>query len=113
MAHVLILKDGSRHVALGILDLVDLVDSYMGLDMKTAIEEEFNEAELAHYDDDAYIKDLEQENAGLRGHYRQVMGELEEASKQLAAEIRKKDPDRRAISDLAGRIGIITGRELK
>ena len=112
MAHVLILKDGSIHTAFGILDLIDLVDTYMGQEMKTAITEEFNEAELAHFDDDAYIRDLEQENKGLREHHKEVMYKLREASEDLAKAIRQPVQDRKAISNIAGTIGIITGREL-
>lgn len=113
MAHVMRLKDGTLHTALGILDLMDLVDTYMGDEVKTAIEEEFNEAELAHFDDDEYIKELEQENKGLREHYKEVMEELREESKKLAKEIRQPVQDRKEISDIAGHIGIITGRELR
>lgn len=113
MPHILTLKDGTNHTYMGILDLMDLVETYMGLEMKTAIEEEFNEAELAHYDDDEYIKDLEQENKGLREHHKEVMEELRAESVKLAEEIRQPTQDRRAISNIAGTIGIITGRELR
>ena len=113
MGRILTLKDGSNHTVFSVLDLMDLVDTYMGLEMKSAIEEEFSEAELAHYDDDEYIKDLEQENKGLRDHHKEVMEELRDASKTLAHEIGQPVQDRKAISNIAGTIGIITGRELR
>ena len=113
MAHILTLKDGTNHTVLGILDLMDLVDTYMGYEMKLAIEEEFNEAELAHSEDDEYIKDLEQDNAGLRAHHKEVMEEIRKEAVKLGEEIRKSVQDRKAISNIAGNIGIITGRELR
>ena len=113
MGTIITLKDGSNHTVLTILDLMDLVDTYMGAEMKTAIEEEFNEAQLAHADDDEYIRDLEQENKGLRDHHKEVMEKMREASEKLAYEIRQPVQDRRAISNIAGTIGIITGQELR
>ncbi|MBQ9612004.1 MAG: hypothetical protein IJV14_05375, partial [Lachnospiraceae bacterium] len=83
MGTIITLKDGSNHTVLTILDLMDLVDTYMGAEMKTAIEEEFNEAELAHADDDEYIRDLEQENKGLRDHHKEVMEKLRDNQSEL------------------------------
>ena len=113
MGNIITLKDGSNHTVFTILDLMDLVDTYMGLEMKTAIIEEFNEAELAHADDDEYIKDLEQENKGQRDHYKEVMEKLRKLSEELAHEIGKPVQDRKAISNIAGAIGLITGREIR
>ena len=59
------------------------------------------------------IEELEQENKGLRDHHKEVMEELREASKALAHEIGQPVQDRKAISNIAGTIGIITGRELR
>ena len=41
MGHIITLQDGSNHTYFTILDLMDLVDTYMGLEMKTALVEEF------------------------------------------------------------------------
>ena len=112
MGHIITLQDGSNHTYFTILDLMDLVDTYMGLEMKTALVEEFNEVELAHADDDEYIKDLEQENKGQRDHHKEVMEKLRKLSEDLASEIGKPVQDRQAISNIVGAIGIITGREL-
>ncbi len=109
MADVIQLADGSVHTLFDERDALELVDSYMGMEMRRWLENWISESD----DDAAYIEDLEKEAEGLRAHHKEVMAELRRQSETIAVLIREKEIDRRALSSAAGAIGSITWRELR
>lgn len=106
------LKDGSVHVILTTRDVLDLVDEYMGYDMRQAVVDELNEQELLHEDDDECIRELNDQCGELSKHHREVCRELYDAQKKLTGLISAKELNRSAISSVAGEIGRITSREV-
>lgn len=107
MADVIQLSDGSVQTVFDERDALDLVDKYMGMEMRQWLEDWMSEGD----DDAAYIEYLEKEADSLRDHYKEVMAELRKESETIAGLIREKDIDRRALSAAAGNIGCITWRE--
>ena len=113
MGTILTLRDKQTHVILCRQDLFDLMDETMGSEMVRAVQEEMMEIEMRHLDDDAWIRELEEENQRQKTHMNEVMEELREIADALACEIRKLRQNRIEISRLAGKIGNITRRELR
>ena len=109
MADVIQLPDGSVHTIFDERDALELVDRYMGMEMRRWLEDWMSEGA----DDAAYIDDLEKEAEGLRTHHREVMAELRQQSETIAGLIREKEIDRRALSAAAGIIGCTTWREMQ
>ncbi len=109
MADVIQLSDGSIHTIFNERDALELVDRFMGMEMRKWLEGWMSEGE----DDAAYIEDLEKEAEGLRTHHKDVMQEFRRQSETIAGLIREKEIDRRALSAAAGAIGSITWRELR
>ncbi len=108
MAHVIGLKDGSRHIIFSGQDIISLVDEYLGYEVRRELEDLLSEKEL----DAGYIEDLEAELKGAGEHHTEVMEALRKQSEIIAGLIRESDIDRKALSAVAGTIGIITWREL-
>ena len=108
MADVLKLSDGSIHTVFDIRDVMELIDTHVGSEVRRWLEEYLTE------DDDLgdYVSDLEAEVKGIRDHHDEVMNSLREESEKIACLIRERDIDRKALSTAAGRIGTITWREL-
>ena len=108
MADVLKLSDGSIHTVFDIRDVMELIDTHVGSEVRRWLEEYLTE------DDDLgdYVSDLEAEVKGIRDHHHEVMNSLREESEKIACLIRERDIDRKALSTAAGRIGTITWREL-
>ena len=102
MAETLFLTDGRIETIFDERDFLGLVDECMGNDARRWLENRLEENG----------EDLEQELNGVREHHKEVMDQLRSCSEKLAGLIREKDPDRKAISDTAGQIGIITWREV-
>lgn len=108
MADVLRLPDGSIHTVFDLRDVMELIDTHLGMEVRRWLEEY-----LAEGDDlDVYAEDLEKEVEGVREHHREVMNLLRTQSETTAGLIREKDIDRKALSAAAGQIGIITWREV-
>ena len=108
MADVLRLPDGSIHTVFDLRDVMELIDTHLGMEVRRWLEEY-----LAEGDDlDVYAEDLEKEVEGVRKHQREVMNLLRTQSETIAGLIREKDIDRKALSAAAGQIGIITWREV-
>lgn len=100
MVQVIELLDGSIHTIIGEMDLLSLVEQKMGLEVRMMIEEMMsNPSEEQKLDE-------------IRAHFKGVMGEIYEQSKVIAGLIQKRDIDRQALSTAAGKIGVITWREL-
>ena len=108
MADVLKLSDGSIHTGFDIRDVMELIDTHVGSEVRRWLEEYLTE------DDDLgdYVSDLEAEVKGIRDHHHEVMNSLREESEKIACLIRERDIDRKALSTAAGKIGTITWREL-
>lgn len=108
MADVLELSDGSIHTVFDIRDVMELIDTHVGSEVRRWLEEYLTE------DDDLgdYVSDLEKEVEGVRAHHHEVMNSLREESEKIACLIRERDIDRKALSTAAGKIGTITWREL-
>ena len=108
MADVLELFDGSIHTVFDIRDVMELIDTHVGSEVRRWLEEYLTE------DDDLgdYVSDLEAEVKGIRDHHHEVMNSLREESEKIACLIRERDIDRKALSTAAGKIGTITWREL-
>ena len=109
MADVIQLSDGSVHTLFDERDALELVDRHMGVEMRKWLEGWMSEGN----DDAAYIDDLEKEAEGLRAHHKEVMAELRRQSETIAALIREKEIDRKALSAAAGAIGRVTWREMR
>ena len=108
MADVLQLLDGSIYTVFDLRDVMELIDTHLGMEVRRWLEEY-----LAEGDDlDVYAEDLEKEVEGVRKHHREVMNLLRTQSETIAGLIREKDIDRKALSAAAGQIGIITWREV-
>ena len=108
MADVLELSDGSIHTVFDVRDVMELIDTHVGSEVRRWLEEYLTE------DDDLgdYVSDLEAEVKGIRDHHHEVMNSLREESEKIACLIRERDIDRKALSTAAGKIGTITWREL-
>lgn len=108
MADVLELSDGSIHTVFDIRDVMELIDTHIGSEVRRWLEEYLTE------DDDLgdYVSDLEAEVKGIRDHHHEVMHSVREESEKIACLIRERDIDRKALSTAAGRIGTITWRKL-
>ena len=108
MADVLGLSDGSIHTVFDIRDVMELIDTHVGNEVRRWLEEYLTE------DDDLgdYVSDLEKEVEGVRAHHREVMNSLRAESEKIACLIREKEIDRKQLSTAAGRIGTITWREV-
>lgn len=108
MAHVIELNDGTTRTLVTEDDLFDLVDEYLGSEVTCELKELLWEYEK----DSVYEKELEELLCGAREYHREVMRELRTQAETITGLIRAKTIDRKALSAAAGKIGIITGREL-
>lgn len=109
MAGAISLSDGSVHVILTTRDALDLVGDYMGDEMRQAVLEAL---ELLHADDDACIKALNDRCGELSKNHREVMQKICAAQLILNDLIAAKELDRKAISDICGKLGGIVSTEL-
>ena len=108
MADVIKLADGSIHTVFDLKDMLELIDTHLGDEVRRWLEEY-----LAEDDDLAgYATCLEEEIQGYRDHHREVMNSLRTESETIACLIREKEIDRKKLSAAAGQIGTITWREL-
>ena len=108
MADVIKLNDGSNHVVFELKEFMELVDVYLGDDARSWLEEYLVESN----ENAEYIEDLETELKGAKDHHLKVMKELRQQSETIAGLIRKKEIDRKKLSEAAGVIGSITWREM-
>lgn len=107
MPHTIEVKDCGYETALGLRDMMRLIDDRMGPEFRSALEEMISEEHSDEMEED-HQRELDQ----IRDYYHGVILELREESEQLAELIRAPRLDRKKISSAAGRIGIITRREL-
>ena len=108
MAQVIQLKDGSIETVFDLSDVLFLIDTHMGDEVRRWLEDWLSEQE----DDADYIDDLEKDLQAAKNHHKKVMRMLREQSEKIAGLIREKEIDRKALSTAAGVIGTATWREL-
>lgn len=108
MADTMVLWDGNVQIVFSTDDFLQLVDEYMGMDARRYLEEKLNGSEAAW----AYTEEVEKERDGWRNHYREVIKEIRNESEMLSKLISEKELDLREISNVCGRIGIITYKEM-
>lgn len=108
MAHMITLNDGSMETIFDERDFLNMVDERLGMEARRWLEDYLSEGN----EDAAYIDDLEIILDSAKAHHKEVMGELRKLSEEIAGIICQKDIDRRALSNAAGQIGIITWREI-
>ncbi len=107
MATVIRLNDGSIEIVSDLRDFLELVTVRMGSDASSWLKGYL----LRYSETDAHIRDLEDEIGRMREHRHEVMEKLRQQSEIIAELIREKTIDRRALSNAAGEIGVITWKE--
>lgn len=112
MGSLIRLKDGTIATVLSGEDLLYLIETHMGQEMKEAVVEWMNEIDLQHADDEECIHELNELISEDHARHKQVMAKLRTESEKLSSLICQKDLDRRAISNTVGRITGIIGREV-
>ena len=108
MADVMKLADGSIHTVFDLRDVLELIDTHLGDDVRRWLEDYLSDQE-SHGD---VAADLEKDLQAERDHRHEVMQALREHSETIARLIREREIDRKALSTAAGRISAITWREL-
>ena len=108
VADVIRLPGGGTFIICNDRDALELLDERLGMDMRRWLEDRLSEDDGA----EDYIADLEKEADGLRTRHKEVMAELRQHSEAIAALIREKEIDRKALSTEAGAIGCVTWREI-
>ena len=112
MGNLISLKDGTLATVLSGEDLLDLIETHMGLEMKEAVVEWINEMELEHVDDDECIHELNEMISEDHKHYKETMEKIHEVSEKLNGLISEKELDRRAISNTVGAISALAYKEV-
>lgn len=108
MADTLMMWDGDVRTVFSMDDFIQLVDEYMGMDARQWLEGELSGSGEAW----AYAEELERDMEGQRKQYHEVMAVLRELSEKGAGLIAEKEIDRHELSNIAGKIGVITWREI-
>ena len=85
MADVLELFDGSIHTVFDIRDVMELIDTHVGSEVRRWLEEYLTE------DDDLgdYVSDLEKAVEGVRGHHREGRSYLRAAGEEMPSARRR------------------------
>lgn len=110
MIKTLMMWDGNVHTVFSLDDFLWLVDEYMGMDARKWLEETIAELE-DEYGKEEY-EELESLFEGMKIHHKEVMKRLRKLSEKEAGLISAKEIDRKALSNVAGEIGVITWREI-
>lgn len=112
MGKLISLKDGTLATVLSGEDLLDLIETHMGQEMKEAVVEWINEMELEHADDDECIHELNEMIGEDHKRYKETMEKIHTESEKLSSLISEKELDRRAISNTVGTISVLAYREV-
>ena len=108
MPQTIQLKTGKCVTVFDLDDLLNLIGQQMGDDARCLLEEYIADIE----DPEQYASELEKEIEKLQHHHHEVMRELRILSETEARLIQEKEIDRKALSNVAGKIGTITWREV-
>lgn len=112
MGNLISLKDGTLATVLSGEDLLDLIETHMGQEMKEAVVKWINEMELEHADDDECIHELNEMIGEDHKWYKETMEKIHTESEKLSSLISEKELDRRAISNTVGAISVLAYREV-
>ena len=113
MGNLIRLKDGTIATVLSGEDLLYLIETQMGQEMKEAVVEWMSEIDLQHADDEECIHELNELISEDHAHHKQLMEELRTEAGTLADLICQKDLDRSAISHTVGKITCLIGAEVR
>lgn len=108
MADTLMMWDGDIRTILSMDDFIQLVDEYMGMDARQWLEAGLSSSDGIW----AYVEGLEKDIERQKEHHREVMIELRALSEKGAGLIEEKEIDRHELSNIAGKIGVITWGEI-
>ena len=111
MGNLISLKDGTLATVLSGEDLLDLIETHMGQEMKEAVVEWMNELDLEHADDEECIHELNELISKDHKRYKETMEQIRMEAEKLNGLITAKDLDRRAISNTVGAISVLAHRE--
>ncbi|MBQ1493274.1 MAG: hypothetical protein IIZ39_15080 [Blautia sp.] len=107
MAEVLEMKDGNCITPLGLFDLMDYVEEYMGVEVRQYIEEAiWNEDEREDWTE-------EEKCALLKEHYIEVLHNIDDVIVDLEKKLEGKRLERDDIRHHTSKIKKITGNEFK
>lgn len=112
MAHVIKMPDGKTDTIFGLDDAFDLIEQYAGNELRQVLEELLSETYCPEVAYEEIEREHQKELDEIREHYHHVCEDLRDASEELANLIRAERLDRKKISNVAGRIGKVTWREL-
>lgn len=112
MGNPISLKDGTLATVLSGEDLLDIIETHMGQEMKEAVVEWLNEMELEHADDEECIHELNEMISEDHKRYKETMEKIHTESEKLSSLISEKELDRRAISNTVGSIRVLAYREV-
>lgn len=112
MGNLISLKDGTLATVLSGEDLLDLIETHMGQEMKEAVVEWVNELDLEHADDEECIHELNEMISEDHKHYKETMEKIHMESDKLSSLISEKELDRRAISNTVGTINLLANKEV-
>lgn len=112
MPHVIEMKNGTKETVFGLHDIYDLIDQHAGYELRQVLEEMLSETYCPEEEYEVIEREHQRELDEIREHYHHVCEDLRDASEELANLIRAERLDRKRISNVAGRIGKVTWREL-
>lgn len=112
MGNLISLKEGTLATVLSGEDILALIETHMGQEMKETVVEWINEMELEHADDDECIHELNEMISEDHKHYKETMEKIHMESEKLSSLISEKVLDRRAISNTVGAISVLANREV-
>ncbi|MGO4997813.1 hypothetical protein [Oribacterium sp. Sow4_G1_1] len=112
MGNLISLKDGTLATVLSGEDLLDLIETHMGQEMKEAVVEWMNELDLEHADDEECIHELNELISEDHKRYKGTMEQIRMEVEKLNGLITAKDLDRGAISNTVGAISVLAYKEV-
>ena len=112
MGNLIRLKDGTIATVLSGEDLLYLIETQMGQEMKEAVVEWMNEIDLQHADDEECIHELNELISEDHKRYKETMEQIRTKVEKLSSLISEKELDRRAISNTVGAISVLANKEV-
>ena len=112
MGNLIETPDKKIHTILDTDDLLELVEDYMGSEIREAIVEAMNEQEEEHFDDKECIRELNDQCGELSKNHRKTMQQIYDEQLALHDLIIAEELDRKAISKVCEKLSSITSREL-
>ncbi|MCH3988304.1 MAG: hypothetical protein LKG80_06535 [Lachnospiraceae bacterium] len=112
MGRLITLKDGTLVTVLSEKDLLYLIDTHMGQEMKEAVVEWVNEVDLQHADDEECIHELNEMISEDHARYQETMEKILEEAEKLSSLISEKELDCREIPNMVGAIRALANKEV-